>query len=147
MVASSQALPGEILYPVKTSIREGIQERLALSPEGQGRAEADLAEERLKEAEALALSGSLNSYARVVIMDNFEQHSDEVIAIIQGLLDDGDFEGARRVSIYFGSILTTHLKVIEKLQDTESFEEDLDLILTKADFQNTKTAQTYLGTE
>ncbi len=72
--AAEGALPGDTLYAVKTEINENIRHALALSPEAEARLEAQLARERLVEAEALKERGELDDDTRVFLKTEYEAH-------------------------------------------------------------------------
>lgn len=72
--AAEGALPGDLLYPVKVNVNEGVQVWLANSDEAKARLGASLAEKRLEEAEDLAAQGRLNAEVRAEIESRFEAH-------------------------------------------------------------------------
>ncbi|HTK33088.1 MAG TPA: DUF5667 domain-containing protein [Candidatus Paceibacterota bacterium] len=59
--ASESALPGDVLYPVKIHVSEPIKVALALNAEERQKIQVAQVEERLKEAETLAVQGRLAS--------------------------------------------------------------------------------------
>ena len=59
--AASGALPGDILYPMKTNLIEPMRGLFALSDEAKAAWKVELAEERLAELEELAAKGKLIS--------------------------------------------------------------------------------------
>lgn len=72
--ASRGALPGEWLYPVKVAVIEEVPVILSFSYESKAKWEALRAERRLAEAEALAVSGMLDSETAKSIADDFSRH-------------------------------------------------------------------------
>ncbi len=58
--AAERALPGDILYPIKTQVSEPVAVALAVSTEDQARVHATLAVRRATEAAALAQKGTLS---------------------------------------------------------------------------------------
>ena len=56
--ASTEALPGDLLYPVKHGL-EQVRLAFSTSPQGEAALRADFADERLAEAEALVAAGRL----------------------------------------------------------------------------------------
>lgn len=72
---AADALPGDVLYPIKVSVNEPIAGAFALSPEAKAQWEATLAARRLEEAGALALQGRLTEDARLALEERFEKHT------------------------------------------------------------------------
>lgn len=58
--AAQSALPGDILYPVKTEVNENIRSAFTFGADAQATFEADLLEERLAEAKELQTEGKLS---------------------------------------------------------------------------------------
>ncbi len=72
--AAQGSLPGGALYPVKIYVNENIQEVLAVSDEAKVSFHTSVAEERLKEAEALASEGKLTTEVSATIEESFNTH-------------------------------------------------------------------------
>lgn len=76
--ASGASLPGDILYPVKIHISEAVQVALAPSVEAKQRIQVEHVEERLNEAEALAVQGRLATTTTIDIKTNLDSQIDNV---------------------------------------------------------------------
>lgn len=72
--AAKDSLPGEFLYSVKVSVLEEVPVLLAFSYESKAKWEALRAERRLAEAEALAVTGTLDPEAARKIAEDFSKH-------------------------------------------------------------------------
>ena len=75
--AAEMALPGDILYPVKTVVNENVVSALAFSEEAKANRSATLALRRLEEAGALVVKGRLTASAREEIESRFEKHVED----------------------------------------------------------------------
>lgn len=73
-VASADSLPGEPLYPVK-SVRESVEQRIALSDEHKAQLHARLARERGREMRELIVRGRI--YEAEVVAFRLQQHLNE----------------------------------------------------------------------
>lgn len=73
--AAQGTLPGDLLYPVKLSVNEGVELALATSPKARAEVSAKLAERRVEEAETLAAQGKLNAAVGEELAANFEEHA------------------------------------------------------------------------
>lgn len=72
--AAKDSLPGEFLYSVKVSVLEEVPVLLSFSYESKAKWEALRAERRLAEAEALAVTGTLDAEAARKIAEDFSKH-------------------------------------------------------------------------
>jgi len=76
--AAEGTLPGDLLYPVKVSIVEPVQGALQVSDTAKARWNAEVATERLNEAQALAARGTLTPAVSDELAANFNQHASAV---------------------------------------------------------------------
>jgi Domain of unknown function (DUF5667) len=60
-LAAQGSIPGDFLYPVKTVVNENIREALAVSVDSEAKLQANLLDERLKEAQKLQARGQLTA--------------------------------------------------------------------------------------
>lgn len=72
--AAEGALPGDALYSVKVHVNEPIAEALAVTPKEQATVNANIATERLNEAQQLAAKGRLSTTTAVHLEANYEAH-------------------------------------------------------------------------
>lgn len=72
--AAEGAVPGDLLYPIKTEVNENVKSAFAVSNESEAQLQAQLAEERLAEAEELAARGELDAAASTEIRDRLAAH-------------------------------------------------------------------------
>ena len=73
--AAEGALPGQLLYTVKTAVNENVKGALAFTSEAKAEWNATLAVRRLEEAETLASEGKLSAEARADIESRFDKHA------------------------------------------------------------------------
>lgn len=123
--AAEQSLPGDILYPVKINVNEGVRGLLAVSDDSEARLQADLAERRLEEAEKLASEGRLDDDVRARIEANFEDHAARVEARIEAMKDDSDGNtNAVAVGSQFEASLRAHEEILKRLSEEKKGSED-----------------------
>lgn len=72
--AADGALPGDFLYAFKIHVNEGLRLGLTFSEESRARFEAERAERRLQEAEALVAQDRLTDDVRFEIQTTLDQH-------------------------------------------------------------------------
>lgn len=117
--AAQGSLPGSALYPVKIYVNEAVGEALAVSSESKLAYHAAAAQERLKEAEALAAEGRLDASATALIETNFEDHVARADAIARDL-DAGDPGAGVEAKVAFESSLSAHEHILARIsQDSE----------------------------
>jgi hypothetical protein len=96
---SKSALPGDMLYPVKTSIDEPIEEALAFGPQAQSVVHINHASVRLREIEQLKSQGRLSRRDPVFTKFAFENEIGKVNADIEKLNNSNDYQSARQVEM------------------------------------------------
>jgi len=72
--AAEGALPGDLLYPVKTAINESIRGAFAVSSESKVKWQAELVGRRLEEAVELEASGKLDMKVKSDIAEEIGEH-------------------------------------------------------------------------
>ena len=113
--AAESALPGDVLYSVKTSVNEKLKEVLAFSTESKGEVEASISEERLEEAAELAAQNRFDGEARANLEANFERHAEKVQIRIEELQNKGKGKAAADLSARFENSIEAHSRTLEKL--------------------------------
>lgn len=112
--AAAGALPGDILYTVKITVNEQVEQVLTRGDAEKAGVHAKLAQRRLEEAEALAVLGKLDAGAAAEIENNFDAHM-ERIGILSQTLEIEDPGTAAEVSIKLDSSLEVHGAILARL--------------------------------
>ncbi len=94
---AKSALPGDMLYPVKTGIDEPIEEALAFGPEAKSAVHVSHALERLSEIAQLQSAGKLSHRDEVFTKFAFENELSKVNADIETLNTIKNYRVAREV--------------------------------------------------
>ena len=94
--ASQDALPGDLLYPVKTAVE---QAEIALTTDAQTQAELhlELAQERAAEIQALAAEGRLDLIPEIAA--DMQQHLQQAEQLAQQLAQEGQEEAVARIMV------------------------------------------------
>jgi hypothetical protein len=120
--AAQGALPGDLLYSVKTNVNEPVEGALAFSNQAKANFHASVAQTRLKEAETLASEGKLDQASAAQIEANFESHvvqADELAHTI-AQTDEG---AAVEATVRLDSSLSAHGSILARLGDNSSDEQ------------------------
>jgi hypothetical protein len=112
--AAQGALPGGALYPVKIYVNEGLSGALAVSDEARLSFHTTAAQERLKEAEALAAQGRLNEEATVQIETNFDAHVAQADELAQAI-EDKDPSAGVEAKITLDSSISAHQSILARI--------------------------------
>jgi|GEM_PF-1245108 hypothetical protein len=80
--AAEGALPGDLLYGIKTHVNEPLSGALALSTSAKTQWAMDVAGERVKEAATLAAEGHLSTTTQDALKANFDEHAAQVADVI-----------------------------------------------------------------
>ena len=140
--ASQSALPGDVLYPVKVNIAEPIQVALAVTTDAKQKVQVSLVDERLKEAEALAIQGRLSSTTAVDITKSVDGQVDAingkisqknqdnldvtlsahetVLALISKHVSDGDKNAIDQVRVSVGKQISSGSSTVEVVQSNSN---------------------------
>src|SRR3989338_2322917 len=81
--AAQGALPGDLLYPVKVSVNEKVEVALAPTPAAKAEVQVRLAERRVDEARELSVRGRLDEKTAKILMDDFDEHSSQALALTE----------------------------------------------------------------
>lgn len=123
--AAADALPGDVLYSVKTKINEPIAGAFATSLEAKANWSATLAARRLEEAGALAIEGRLTPEARAVIEENFDKQTKEFEENATALASASDhIEAAADAQSYMEVSLKAYVDVLTELSRVVPIEEN-----------------------
>ena len=118
-VAAEQAVPGEILYPVKVAVVEKVGEALAFSAEAKADWEAKLAARRLEEAAKIEakeeLAAEKKAELKAELEERFEKHAERVQERIAKLEAKGKARVAAKVAERFERSLEAHKDVLAKV--------------------------------
>ncbi len=124
--AANYALPGDALYGVKTHVNENVRSFLAFGANQNAKVEADIARERLEEAEKLAIKGTISTDVKNELENNFNLHAGNVKALVAKMESNGDLNGAAQVNSNFENTLDVHDAILIAI--AKSDQEDKDKI-------------------
>src|SRR3989344_4937330 len=96
--AAANALPGDVLYPIKININEKILKLAAFTHESEVALSVDLVGKRLSEAEFLAIENKLTPALAEQISLNFEKHALLAEGMIEELKQSGDTKVVNKIA-------------------------------------------------
>jgi hypothetical protein len=128
--ASGKALPGDFLYPIKVHVSEPIQSAMATTPEAKQLVQVSHIEERLNEAEILAVEGRLATTTAIEIQQNVEDH-----------IKTFDTKLSKKNQEDLGIKMSAHSIVLKKIRDTSNDDqksniENIEQSVAREDNQN-----------
>lgn len=121
--ASSKSIPGDILYPVKVSLVEPVQEILAVSSESKARFNVERVDIRLKEAERIVVFSDDDETKREVRQEALEEEFDVALVRAQASLDilsEKKPEVAEKVAEEFKNTLAYHRENLQELHEKKN---------------------------
>lgn len=118
--AAQGALPGDVLYPVKISVNEGVEELFARTPTARAEVHTKFAQRRLEEAETLAALGTLDATTTAKLEERLNTHVERAHAFALELeVKEPDI--AAEVKVKLESSLAAHSIVLARLgQESEN---------------------------
>lgn len=129
--AAENALPGDLLYPIKTSINEKAIGIFSNTPEEIAKYETELASRRLGEVTKLAVAGRLTSESRTKLESEVVNHLAKVDVQVSALKADNNINGAFEASSQVESSLRANAKVLEEVSQTANGETNAAVIAVK----------------
>lgn len=146
--AAEGALPGDFLYPVKVEFNENVESAFAFTNSSEAKLQADLAKERLMEAEQLATKGELSAEVSSDIRARLSEHYTEATDLSNKAEIEGDVETAAAVRASLLTTLRASVGVLTNLDATVDGNESTSLVNdvrtyadATADAQATATAK------
>lgn len=112
--AAEGAVPGDILYPIKTAVNEEVRVALAVNAETKAEAEAWRAERRLEEAQTLAVRSALSLDKKEQLAEHFSEHAARVEQRIAAI-SERDPALATELATKFEASLSAHEAVLASL--------------------------------
>jgi len=123
--AAEYSLPGDLLYPIKTSVNEKVMEKLATTPEAQTEVKTKILKRRLVEVETLSLKGELKP-------EETEKTKGEVIRLTQetkeALAQVENLPQKNELEIELKGAINAHKEILAELKKDKK-EEKLSLVL------------------
>ena len=113
--AAEGALPGDVLYAVKTSVNEPLRVALASGPEAKANVQIGLAETRIDEATTLASEGRLDTQTQDQLAIAFEVHASAASDNISKT-DDEDSPAAAELASRFETRLAAHDAILAQVE-------------------------------
>lgn len=111
-LAANDALPGDVLYSVKTGVNENVRSVLAFSDEAKAEWKVEQVERRLQEAEKLASEGKLSENAGATLEAKFIEHTESMTSIASSLQATGKAEAAAEIYSSLEATLEAHAKIL-----------------------------------
>lgn len=112
--AAEGALPGDLLYPVKTHVNEPVRGAFAVSPSAKTAWAMSVASERIKEATMLAAEGRLNSEHQQELQANFESHARKASENISAQASASP-EASAEIGVRFEAQLSEYERVLAEV--------------------------------
>ncbi len=117
--AAEDALPGDLLYPVKIHVNEEVLTRFASTPYARAKMHARRAEKRLEEMEMLLSTSKITDEKEEKLREYFEEHIQKMNEVMNTLLqDDAGIRLASDIVIDMEATMRAHGKMIEGFHST-----------------------------
>jgi hypothetical protein len=119
-IFAQNALPGNILYPVKIHVNENLESFLAVSPKAVAKVGINQAVRRLAEVDALLEKGELTIHSTEEIKNNFKYEIKQVDKQAVELESKGATTSAREIRDELIMKVKNHNKAFMKISEKES---------------------------
>lgn len=130
--AAEGALPGDVLYPVKTEVNERVRSAIAVTPQAKAGWDVVLVERRLSEMKEVGLMETVPLKTKEVARANVKKYTERAQKRIVELDDSDDDGGALLVAENLARVLQTHETILlddihKKTSDDEEDSEDKNI--------------------
>lgn len=112
---AQETIPGDFLYPIKTSVIEKAMIFATVSPESKAKLSIKLTNERLIETEKLAIKGKLNDKNKSELDNSLNLTTNNFISSLNNLRSSGKTEVVNNLSKEFQTSIAVHAAVISSL--------------------------------
>ena len=116
---AEQALPGDMLYGVKTAVNENVRSTIAVGTEADAKWEAQLAERRLAEAEKLSAEGKLDAEVGADLSAQFQSHAESALTMASELRANGKTQAAAEVESDVDAAIQAHAGLTNALTQAD----------------------------
>lgn len=127
--AAQSALPGDFLYPVKVEINENVESAFAVSNKSEATLQAKLVEERLSEAEKLAVKGTLTNEASLELRNRIEAHYMSARSFGEAAEAEGELELSVNTIASLDGIFNSYATTLTEI-DVKAGRNDTEEIVT-----------------
>lgn len=116
--AAESALPGDLLYTIKTTVNEPARLALATNDEEKAVVEIELAERRVAEASALAAEERLDEETENTLAHALEAHVESAASLVEKI-EESDSLAAAELSTRFESRLRAREEVLARVRTSK----------------------------
>ncbi|MEK7569244.1 MAG: DUF5667 domain-containing protein [Patescibacteria group bacterium] len=113
--AAENALPGDVLFPVKVHVNESVRGAVAVTPKAKAEWGIRLVERRLEEVEKLAIKTDVSEETRQIASTNLGAYTERVHGRIAKFEEDDDSDDAILTAGELADMLRTHEEVLAGL--------------------------------
>lgn len=139
-LAAEQALPGDLLYPVKININEQVRGFTAVTPEAKAKFALEITDRRLKEVAILSSQGRLNAETGAIIQGELLKQAGQIKNQVASLVSTNDIRAAQEISLNFESSLRAHELILEKISSDQADKENAQNSTLASDTASSTTA-------
>jgi hypothetical protein len=152
-IAAEGSLPGDLLYPFKTNINEGVVKTFAFSDVKKAKVNVTLVDRRMEELEEMIVEQKDSPEKIDIIIEKLEEHKEEIEEFARqedSLFEDGSEVSEETTEIYatLESVIDTHLDVIKSITDNTELStnqnEDTTTSLAAKDIEEKTGEETFL---
>ncbi len=123
--AAERALPGDILYPVKTEINENIAKSLSVTKEQKAKINVKLVDKRMEELTEMVVTKQDTPEKIDIVVAKLEEHKQEIQEYVSEVQESDIKESEIAVAIYteLESVVDAHIDILEDIaEDTKKDE-------------------------
>lgn len=158
--AAEDALPGDILYGIKTSLNENIIQAIALSDTAKARAEISLIDRRMEELGKMAIEDTETPEKIDIVLEKITAHKIDFDEHLVEIAKVEPSERAIEMKTELETVIETHLEILESIDEyseekneveqaqdieTEPTSPESEVELSSSTDATEQTLQTFIG--
>ncbi len=137
--AAEDALPGDILYGIKTSLNENIIQAIALSDTAKARAEINLIDRRMEELSKMAIEDTETPEKIDIVLEKITAHKIDFDEHLVEVAKEEPSERTIEMKAELEAVIETHLEILEMIEDREDIENQKNESLESDRASNTES--------
>lgn len=120
-IAAEGALPGDLLYPVKTNVNETVVKSLTFSQAQKAKVTVNLMDKRMEELEKMIVT-KVDSPEKIdIIVAKLEEHKEDLQIFTDQVEQNNpeEVEEASEIYVALESVIETHIDILEDIAEDE----------------------------
>jgi hypothetical protein len=129
--AAEDSLPGDILYPVKTNVNEGVIKSFTFSETQKAKVTVNLMDRRMQELEKLIVTKQDSPENVDIIVNKLEEHKEDLQEFANQVdpVEPQEVQDARDIYTELESVMDTHVDILQDIALNQDLSPDVHTLV------------------